>query len=58
MKILTEKKTQLIIGNSQHGNKYFGTCETEFKTRLSNHKNSFKTDKKKKTLNFLNMHGT
>ena len=48
MKILTEKKPQLIIGNSQHGNKYFGICETEFKTRLSNHKNSFKNRQKEK----------
>ena len=37
-----------LIGNNQHGDKYFGLCETEFKTRLGNHKNSFKTRQKDK----------
>ena len=32
----------VLTGNNQHGHKYFGICETEFKTRLGNHKNSFK----------------
>ena len=30
---------EVLIGNNQHGDKYFGICETEFKTRLGNHKN-------------------
>ena len=30
---------EVLIGKNQHGDKYFGTCETEFKTRLGNHKN-------------------
>ena len=33
---------EVLIGNNQHGDKYFGICETEFKTRLGNHENSFK----------------
>ena len=49
---------EVLIGNNQHGHKYFGICETEFKTRLGNHKNSFKIDKKKKTLNFLKIYET
>ena len=38
----------ILIGNNQHGDKYFGICETEFKTRLGNHKNSFKNRQKEK----------
>ena len=33
---------EVLIDNNQHGDKYFGIYETEFKTRLGNHKNSFK----------------
>ena len=33
---------EVLIGNNQQGDKYFGTCETEFKTRLGSHKNPFK----------------
>ena len=33
---------EVLIGNNQHGDKYFGICEREFKIRLGNHKNSFK----------------
>ena len=39
---------EVLIGNNQHGDKYFGICETEFKTRLGNHKNSFKNRQKEK----------
>ena len=39
---------EVLIGNNQHGNKYFGICETELKTRLDNHKNSFKNKQKEK----------
>ena len=46
---------EVLTGNTQHGDKYFGICETEFKTRLGNHKNSFKSRQKKRTLNFLNI---
>ena len=49
---------EVLIGNNQHGDKYFGMCETEFKTRLPTIKIYLKTDKKKKTLNFLNIYGT
>ena len=38
----------VLIGNNQHGDKYFGICKTEFKTRLGNHKNSFKNRQKEK----------
>ena len=37
-----------LIGNIQHGDKYFGICKTEFKTRLGNQKNSFKNRQKEK----------
>ena len=49
---------EVLIGNNQQGEKYFGICETEFKTRLDNHKNSFRNRQKKKSLNFLNISGT
>ena len=39
---------EVLIGNNQHGDKYFGICQTEFKTRLGNHKNSFKNRQKEK----------
>ena len=39
---------EVLIGNNQHGDKYFGICDTEFKTRLGNHKNSFKNRQKEK----------
>ena len=39
---------EALIVNNQHRDKYFGICETEFKTRLSNHKNSFKNRQKEK----------
>ena len=40
---------EILIGNSQQREKYFGICETEFKTSLGNHKNSFKNTKRKDT---------
>ena len=27
---------EVLTDNDQHGEKYFGICETEFKTRLGN----------------------
>ena len=39
---------EVLIGNNQHGDKYFGICKTEFKTRIGNHKNSFKNRQKEK----------
>ena len=33
---------EVLIGNNKQGGKYFGICETGFKTRLGNHKNLFK----------------
>ena len=39
---------EVLIGNNQHADKYFGICETEFKIRLGNHKNLFKNRQKEK----------
>ena len=39
---------EVLIGNNQQGDKYFGIYETEFKTRLGNHKNSVKNRQKEK----------
>ena len=39
---------KVLIGNNQQGEKYFDFCETEFKTRLGNRKNSFKNRQKEK----------
>ena len=39
---------EVVIGNNQLGDKYFGICKTEFKTRLGNYKNSFKNTKRKR----------
>ena len=39
---------EVLIGNNQQGDKYFGICETEFKTRQGNHKNPFKNRQKEK----------
>ena len=39
---------EVLIGNKQHRDKYFGICKTELKTRLGNHKNSFKNRQKEK----------
>ena len=39
---------EVLISNNQHGDQYFGIRETEFKTRLSNHKNSIKKRQKEK----------
>ena len=39
---------KVLIGNNQHGDKYFGICKTEFKTRSGNHKNSSKNSQKEK----------
>ena len=39
---------EVLISNNQHGDQYFGIRETEFKTRLSNHKNSIKNRQKEK----------
>ena len=39
---------EVLIRNNQQGDKYFGICKTEFKTRLGNHKNSFKNRQKEK----------
>ena len=33
---------EVLIDNNEQGDIYFGISETEFKTRLSNHKKSFK----------------
>ena len=49
---------EILIGSSQQREKYFSICETEFKTSLGNHKNSFKNRQKEKILNFLNIYGT
>ena len=32
---------EVLSGNNQHRDKYFGIYEKEFKTKLGNHKNSF-----------------
>ena len=37
-----------LFRNNQQGDKYFGICDTEFKTRLGNHKNSFRNRQKQK----------
>ena len=61
LKCLSSKivySAEVLIDNNHHGDKYFGICKTEFKTRLGKHKKSFKRDKKKKTLTFLNIYGT
>ena len=34
---------EVRIDKNQHGDKYFGICETEFKTRSGNHKIHLKT---------------
>ena len=39
---------EVLIGNNQNGDKYFGICKKEFKTRLDNHKISFKNRQKEK----------
>ena len=39
---------EVLIGSNQHEDKYFGICETEFKTTLGNHKKSFKNRQKEK----------
>ena len=39
---------EVFIGNKQNGDKYFGICKTEFKTKLGNHQNSFKNSQKEK----------
>ena len=39
---------EVLIGNNQHGDKYFGICGRELKTRLGNHINSFKNRLKEK----------
>ena len=50
---------EVFIINNEQENKCFGICETEFKTRLGNHKMLFKNrEKEKKALNFVNMFGT
>ena len=50
---------EVFIINNEQENKCFGICETEFKTRLGNHKMSFKNrEKEVKALNFVNMFGT
>ena len=33
---------EVLIGSNKQGDKYFGICETEFKVKLGNHKNSLK----------------
>ena len=39
---------EVFIINDEQENKYFGICEREFKTRLGNHKMSFKNREKEK----------
>ena len=39
---------EVLIDNNRQGDKYFGISETEFKTWLDNHKNSFKNRQKEK----------
>ena len=39
---------EVLIGNNQNGDIYVGICEKEFKTRLDNHKISFKNRQKEK----------
>ena len=41
---------EVLIGNNQHGEKYFGICEREFKTRFRKNKNSFKNRQKEKDI--------
>ena len=41
---------EVLIGNNQHGDKNFGICETEFKTRLGKYKSSFKNRQKEKDI--------
>ena len=45
---------EVLIGNNHHGDKYFGNCKTEFKTRLGNHKHSFKHRQKEKDTELSN----
>ena len=44
----TVYSAEVLTGNNQQGDQYFGICQTEFKIRLSNHKNSFKNRQKEK----------
>ena len=53
----TVYSAEILTGNNQQGDQYFGICQTEFKIRLTI-KTHLKTDKKKKTLNFQNIYGT
>ena len=39
---------EVLSGNNQHGDKKFDICETEFKTSLGKHKNSFENRQKEK----------
>ena len=39
---------EVLLRNNELGHKYFGICETEFKTRLGKHKNLFKNRQKEK----------
>ena len=41
---------EVLIGNNQHGDKNFGICETEFKTRLGKYKSSSKNRQKEKDI--------
>ena len=39
---------EVLIGNNQQRDKYFGICKREFKTMVGYHKNSFKNTQKEK----------
>ena len=39
---------EVLVGNNQQGDKYFGICETEFKSRLGKNKNSLENRQKEK----------
>ena len=43
-----KKKKKKNEKKNKNGDKYFGICEKEFKTRLDNHKISFKNRQKEK----------
>ena len=46
-RIILVYSAEVLIGNNQQGDKCFGICETEFKTRLGNHKKLFKNKEKR-----------
>ena len=46
-RIILVYSAEVVIGKNQQGDKCFGICETEFKTRLGNHKKLFKNKQKR-----------